>query len=100
VEAAGHWFTNVKIKKRPKHELPKIVPLKEIPDDCKQFDDDKTLLVYKGYIPNDYLKPFAISARPILNGILEKGFDLTEYTEYYPYINGNKKFARVLIKKI
>lgn len=42
---------------------------------------------------------FAISARPILNGILEKGYKLVEAKEYYPYTNGKKNFARVLIQK-
>lgn len=99
VEAAGHWYTNIPIKKRPKHKLLKIIPLKEIPAKYKSMDDSNILLIDQGYIPKDYSKPFAISARPILNGILEKGYKLIDNKEYYPYVNGKKKFARVLIRK-
>lgn len=97
--AAGHWYTNIPIKKRPKHKLLSIIPLKEIPEQYKKFDDSKTLLVYKGFIPNDYKKSFAVSARTILNGLLEKGFELVDDKEYYPYTNGKKNFARVLVKR-
>ena len=97
--AAGHWYTNINVRNRPKYKQLKIVPLKEIPEKYKQYDDSKTLVVDNNYIPSDYKKPFAISARPILNGVLEKGYTLTEDKEYYPYINGKKKFARVLVKK-
>lgn len=72
--AAGHWYTNIHIKNRPKYKRLKIVPLKEIPDKYKQYDDSNILLVDNGYIPNDYKKPFAISVRPVLNGVLEKGY--------------------------
>jgi hypothetical protein len=99
VEAAGHWYTNIPIKNRPKHKNLEIIPLKDIPEKYKKYDDSKTLLVDQGYIPNNYNKAFAVSARPILNGLLEKGYKLVEDKEYYPYINGKKKFARVLVKK-
>jgi hypothetical protein len=57
------------------------------------------LLVDECYIPNDYKKPFAISGYAILNGLLELGYKLFKDKEYYPYINGKKKFARVLVQK-
>jgi predicted GIY-YIG superfamily endonuclease len=76
VEASGHWYTNVPIKDRPKHKHLKIVPLKEIPEKYQKYDDSKTLLVDNCYIPNDYKKQFAVSARPILNGLLEKDIRL------------------------
>ena len=97
--AAAFWFTNLPIKKRPKWELLKFVKLKDIPEDCKTYDDSKTLLVDNGYIPTDYKKPFAVSARPILNGVLEKGYSLISEKEYLPYVNGESKFSRVLIQK-
>jgi len=100
VDAAGHWYTNIPINNRSKYKLLKIVPLKEIPEIHKKYDDSKMLLVENCYIPSNYKKPFAISARPILNGLLEKGYKLVEDKEYYPYINGKKKFARVLVEKI
>ena len=98
--AAGHWYTNFNVRNRPKYAQLKIVPLKEIPEKYKKVDDSKTLVVDNNYIPNDYKKPFAVSARPILNGVLEKGYSLIDDNEYYPYINDEKKFARVLIKKV
>ncbi|MGL6225970.1 MAG: adenine-specific methyltransferase EcoRI family protein [Thermoguttaceae bacterium] len=98
-DAAGHWYTNIPIKKRPKSRLLKIVPLKEIPTDNQKYDDSKMLLVDKGYVPSDYKKPFAVSARPILNGLLEQGYRLVQDKEYYPYIEGKRKFARVLVQK-
>jgi len=58
------------------------------------------LLVYNCYIPNDYKKEFAVSARPILNGLLEKGYEIVQGKKYVPYINEEEKFARVLVRKI
>ena len=99
-DAAGHWYTNIFINDRPKYKQLKIVPLKNIPERHKKYDDAKTLLVDSCYIPGNVKKPFAVSARPILNGLLEKGYKLVEDREYYPYINGEKKFAKVLVQKI
>ncbi|MDR0525345.1 MAG: adenine-specific methyltransferase EcoRI family protein [Spirochaetaceae bacterium] len=45
VRAAGHWFTNLPVKDRPKSKNLKIIPLKEIPEKYKKYDDAKTLLV-------------------------------------------------------
>ena len=100
VDAAGHWYTNIPIKNRPKDKHLKIVPLKEIPENYKRYDDSKILLVDKCYIPNNYKETFAVSSRPILHGLLEKGYRLIEDKEYYPYIKGKKKFARVLVQKV
>ena len=97
--ASGHWYTNFKIKKRPKHKNLKIMPLKEIPEKYKKYDDSKILLVNNNYIPNDYKKPFAVSAYPILSGILEKNYKIYSEKEYFPYINKKRCFGRVLIKK-
>jgi hypothetical protein len=98
--ASGYWFTNIQIKNRPKYKQLKIMPLKDIPAKYKQYDDSNMLLVDNCYIPSDYKKPFAVSTRPILNGLLEKGYILIKDKEYYPYINGKKCFARVLVKKV
>ena len=98
--AAGHWYTNFPIKDRPKHKLLKIMPLKDIPAKNKKYDDSKILLVDHCHIPSDYRKPFAVSVRSILNGLLEKGYKLIEHKEYVPYIHGKRCFGRVLVKKI
>ena len=77
----------------------KIIPLEEIPEKNKKYDDAGILLVDNGFIPNDYYKPFAVSVRPILNGILEKGYKIVKEKQYRPYIDGKEIFARVLIQK-
>ena len=100
VQAAGHFFTNFPIKDRPTKSRLKFMPLIEIPDVYIQYDDSNVLLVDKSYIPNDYDRPFAVSARQILNGVLECGFKIILKEQYVPYIKGKKKFARVLIQKM
>jgi len=100
VRAAGRWYTNIKIKNRETYKRLKIMPLKEIPDKHKKYDDSKILLVDNGYIPSDYNKLFAVSSNPILNGLLEKGYKIVQEKKYNPHINGNEKFARVLVQKI
>ena len=75
------------------------MPLKEIPEKYKKYDDSKILLVDNNYIPSDYKKPFAVSAYPILSGILEKNYKIYSEKEYFPYINKKRCFGRVLIKK-
>jgi hypothetical protein len=101
VEASGHWYTNIPIKNRPKYKHLKIVPLKDIPEKYKKYDDSKVLLVDNCFIPNDYKKPFAVSARPILNGLLEMGYKIIEKDEsYIAHVNGKQCFRRVLVKKI
>ena len=99
VENRAYWYTNIRIKNRPKYKKLKIVPLKEIPEKYKKYDDSKVLVVDNCYIPSDYKKPFAISIFPIFNGILEKGYEIIDSKQYFPYINGEKKFARVLVQK-
>jgi hypothetical protein len=97
--ATGHWFTNLPVSDRPSYKRLKIMTLKNIPKKYIKYDDKKMLLVDNGYIPSDYKKPFAVSHNPILNGLLEKGYKLFQVKEYYPYINNEKKFGRVLVQK-
>jgi predicted GIY-YIG superfamily endonuclease len=97
--AAGFWFTNFKVKNRPRYKQLKFVPLKEIPEKYKKYDDDKVLLVDNCYIPEGYNKKIAVSVRAILNGLLEKGYEIIQEKQYRPYINGKEVFARVLVKK-
>jgi len=97
--AAGHWFTNFPIKDRPKYKQLKIIPLKDIPEKYKKYDDSKILLVDNNYIPSGYKKSFAVSVRPILNGLLEKGYKIVQEKQYRPYINGKEVFARLLVQK-
>ena len=98
--AAGHWYTNFPIKDRPNSKRLKIMPLKSIPVRYKKFDDSKMLLVDSGYIPSDYKKPFAVSARAILNGLLEMGYKIVEKDEaYIAFVNGKQCFRRVLVQK-
>jgi hypothetical protein len=99
--ASGYWYTNITIKNRPKYKQLKIVPLKDIPEKYKKHDDSKILLVDNGYIPNDYKKPFAVSARPILNGLLEKGYKIIDKDwSYIAVVKGKQCFRRVLVQKI
>ncbi|MDR3048106.1 MAG: GIY-YIG nuclease family protein [Bacteroidales bacterium] len=94
------WYTNIPINDRPRYKQLKIMPLKDIPEKHKKYDDSKILVVDNCYIPNDYKKPFAISVFPIFNGILEKGYKIIQKKQYEPYINGKRKFGRVLVQKI
>ncbi|MDR1337506.1 MAG: GIY-YIG nuclease family protein [Rickettsiales bacterium] len=98
--AAGHWFTNLPVMNRPKAKCLKIIPMADIPEKNKKYDDTETLLVDNGYIPNDYEKPFAVSANPILDGLLERGYEIVQDKRYEPYTNGKSGFARVLVQKI
>lgn len=99
VDASGHWYTNIKIKDRPKWKNIKFMKIDEIPDKYKKFDDSGVLNVYNNYIPTNYKHPFAVSAYPILSGILEKGYKIADTKEHYPYFNGKRNFAKVLIQK-
>ena len=98
--AAGHWYTNIHIKNRPKWNNLKILPLEKIPGQYVKKDDNDILIFDNNYVPSNYNKPFAISGRPILNGILEKGYKIIKQKRYTPYFNGKEAFARVLIQKI
>jgi len=97
--ASGYWFTNLSIKDRPKYKQLKIMPLKDIPEKYKKYDDNKVLLVDNCYIPSDYKRAFAVSTRPILNGLLEKGYEIVHDKQYDPPINGKICFKRVLVQK-
>ncbi|MDR0486678.1 MAG: GIY-YIG nuclease family protein, partial [Treponema sp.] len=59
--AAGFWYTNIKIKDRPRYKQLKIMPLKDIPEKYKKYDDSNILVIDNSYIPNDYKKKFAVS---------------------------------------
>jgi hypothetical protein len=98
--APGHWYTNLPVINRTRCKNLKIMPLDEIPEIHKKYDDSKILLVNNSYIPSDYKNPCAVSVYPILCGLLEKGYGYVQEKEYVPYINGQKKFGRVLVQKI
>ncbi|MDR2509234.1 MAG: GIY-YIG nuclease family protein [Spirochaetaceae bacterium] len=100
VRATGRWYTNLPVRNRPKSKNIKFMPLKDIPEKYKKYDDSKTLLVDNSYIPNDYEKSFAVSLAPILNGLLEMGYKIVREKQYRPYINGKEAFGRVLVQKI
>ena len=100
VRATGRWFTNLPVNDRPKSRNLVIVPLHEIPPQYRKYDDKKMLLLDNSYIPSDYTKPFAVSLAPVLNGILEKGYQYAQDKEYVPYINNRRCFGRILIQKI
>ena len=99
VDASGHWYTNLKIKDRPKYKNIKFMKIDEIPDKYKKFDNSGVLNVYNNYIPTNYKHPFAVSAYPILSGILEKGYKIVQLKRYTPYFNKKESFAKVLIQK-
>lgn len=99
IRAAGHFFTNFPIKNRLTIKRLKFLPLTEIPDGYKNYDDHGTLLVDNSFIPNDYNEPFAVSARQILNGVLECGYSIVSKKQYTPFIHNKPKFKRVLIQK-
>jgi len=98
--AAGYWYTNIKIKNRPKYKLLKFISLKEIPEKYKKYDDSGVLLVDNGFIPLNYKKPLGVSVRSILNGLLEKGYQIINEKQYNPKINDKITFGRVLVKKV
>jgi hypothetical protein len=97
VEAPGFWYTNLRRKNR--YNTKRIVKLKDIPENCKCFDDNGTLCVDRCWIPTDYKKPFAVSVYPILKGILELGYEIILDNQYFPYKDGKRKFGRCLIQK-
>jgi len=99
-DAPGHWYTNLPVINRPRYKNLKIMPLKEIPEKHKRYDDSKILVVDNCYIPSNYKKPFAVSVYPVLCGLLEKGYKYIQDKEYVPYIKSKRKFGRVLVQKI
>jgi hypothetical protein len=100
VRAAGHWYTNLTIKNRPEYKQLKIIPLDGIPEKYKKYDDNGLLLVGNNFIPSDYEKIFGVSSRPLLNGLLEKGYKFINDKQYIPYINGKATWSRVIVQKI
>jgi len=98
--ATGIWYTNFPVKNRPNSKRLKIIPLKDIPEKYKKYDDSKILLVDFSFIPNDYKKPFGVSVNPILNGLLDNGYKMVRDKEYVPYIDGKRGFGRVLVQKV
>ena len=97
--ATGAWMTNLEYKRKPYR---KLLPLKKIPKTEIEIDDNGILNFNNGYVPSDYDKEFAVSSAPIIGGILEFGFEVVKApnkTTYTPYINGEKKYDRLLIKK-
>lgn len=99
VDASGHWYTNITIKNRPKWKNLKFMKINEIPEKDKKFDDNGILHINNNYIPTNYNHPFAVSARAILAGILEKGYKIYNINEYIPTFGGKVKFSKVLIQK-
>ena len=96
VDASGHWYTNIPIKDRPKWKNLKFVKIDEISEKDKKFDDNGILHVNNNYIPTNYKHPFAVSARAILAGVLEKGYKIYDVNEY---IASKNDFSKVLIQK-
>ncbi|MBR1429460.1 MAG: hypothetical protein IJ590_04380 [Rickettsiales bacterium] len=94
--ANGAWMTNLDYK-RPPYKL--LMPLKDIPKRYRDLDDNGILIVNNGYVPNDYNGEIAVSISPIINGILENGFELVGDGIYFRYENGARKYDRLLIKK-
>lgn len=99
VRAAGRWYTNLDVGIRPGLKNIKFLKLDEIPDKYKCFDDNGVLVVNNSYIPIDYEDQFAVSCAPVLNGVLDNGFEISNNSSYRPVIGGKIKFSRVLIKK-
>ncbi|MDR2426545.1 MAG: GIY-YIG nuclease family protein [Endomicrobium sp.] len=100
VRAAGHWYTNLPINNRPKYKQLKIMPLKDIPTQYKKYDDSGLLLVDNNFIPEGYKKSFGVSSRPLLNGLLEKGYKIINDKQYIPYINGKPTWSRIIVRKV
>ena len=96
VKAGGYWYTNIPIKDRPKWKNLKFMKINEIPDKEKKFDDNGILHIQHNYIPTNYRNPFAVSARAILAGVLEKGYKIYDTNEY---IASKNDFSKVLIQK-
>ena len=94
--ANGAWMTNLDYK-RPPYKL--LMPLKDIPKKNRDLDDNGILIVNNGYVPSDYNGEIAVSISPIINGILENGFELVGDGIYFRYENGTRKYDRLLIKK-
>ena len=95
-QANGAWFTNLNYKRKKYYRL---MPLKDIPKENVIVDDNGILNFNDSYVPSDYDLPFAISLGPVVNGILEQGFEVYGNETYLPKINGKIGWRRLLIKK-
>ena len=95
-QANGAWFTNLNYKRKKYYRL---MPLKDIPKENVIVDDNGILNFNDSYVPSDYDLPFAISLGPVVNGILEQGFEVYGNETYLPKINGKTGWRRLLIKK-
>ncbi|MDR1859744.1 MAG: adenine-specific methyltransferase EcoRI family protein [Bacteroidales bacterium] len=89
--ALAFVFTNIP----QNHTTDKIKPLNEIP---KHFYDETGMLVVDNFVPDDYYKPFAISTKPIKNGILNSGYKLLQCS-FRPVVDNKYKFKRTIIIK-
>ena len=95
-QANGAWFTNLEYSRVKYYRL---MPLKDIPKQNIIIDDNGILNFNDSYVPSDYDLPFAVSLGPIVNGILEQGFEVYGNETYLPKINGKIGWRRLLIKK-
>ena len=95
-QANGAWFTNLEYSRVKYYRL---MPLKDIPKQNIIIDDNGILNFNDSYVPSDYDLPFAVSLGPIVNGILEQGFEAYGNETYLPKINGKIGWRRLLIKK-
>ena len=95
-QANGAWFTNLNYKRKKYYRL---MPLKDIPKQNIIIDDNGILNFNDSYVPSDYDLPFAVSLGPIVNGILEQGFEVYGNETYLPKINGKIGWRRLLIRK-
>ena len=91
-------MTNLSFKRKP-YSKDKLIPLKDIPEKYYFIDDNGILCFDNGYIPSDYDKTFAISSAPIVNGILEFGYEIVGDEIYKTTKKQENKFGRILIKK-
>ena len=98
VRATGAWFTNLPFE-RKEYPKEKLLPLKDIPEKYYFVDDNGILCFDNGYIPTDFDKQFAISSAPLINGILEFGYEIVGNKNYLSTHKGKAMFDRILIKK-
>ncbi len=98
VRATGAWFTNLDFTRKP-YSKDKLIPLKDIPEKYYFVDDNGVLCFDNGYIPSDYDKLFAVSSAPIVNGILEFGYEIVGDKNYLSTTKGKGMFDRILIRK-
>ena len=98
VQDNGAWMTNLNFK-RENFDRIKLLPLEQIPDKYIKVDDKGYLCFNNCYIPSNYDPPFAVSIGPIINGILENGYEVYGNQTYLPRFKGKEGFRRLLIKK-